>query len=149
MLVYFCFILAYWPQTFQCQESFATRSFWSERARFRYFRHPSIMDMLPKIDAPKYCTICNLTFEGQEAYEKHQSKLHRKGDIECEYCYKRFLRKEYLARNRVHRLNGPPSLKWTRDQRETGSSPADNEWAMGIVSSAVCQMQTGCCRCAS
>jgi len=55
------------------------------------------MDMLPKIDAPKYCTICNLTFEGQEAYEKHQSKLHRKGNIECEYCYKRFLRKDYLA----------------------------------------------------
>ena len=55
------------------------------------------MEMLPKIDAPKYCTICALTFEGQEAYEKHQSKLHRKGDIECEYCYKRFLRKEYLA----------------------------------------------------
>ena len=67
---------------------------------FLYFRQSPrlpIMDMLPKIDAPKYCTICALTFEGQEAYEKHQSKLHRKGDIECEYCYKRFLRKAYLC----------------------------------------------------
>ena len=66
------------------------------------------MDMLPRIDAPKYCSICVLTFEGQEAYEKHQSKLHRKGDIECEYCYKRFLRKAYLA---IHIKNTHLAIK--------------------------------------
>ena len=59
----------------------------------------STMDRLPIIDAPKHCAICILTFQGEEAFEKHQSKLHRKGDIECEYCYKRFSRKEYLSRH--------------------------------------------------
>ena len=57
------------------------------------------MDSLPIIDAPKHCAICILTFQGEEAFEKHQSKLHRKGDIECEYCYKKFSRKEYLSRH--------------------------------------------------
>ena len=59
----------------------------------------STMDKLPIIDAPKHCAICIQTFQGEEAFEKHQSKLHRKGDIECEYCYKRFSRKEYLSRH--------------------------------------------------
>ena len=57
------------------------------------------MDEIPIIKAPKHCAICIETFDGQEAFEKHQSQLHRRGDIECEYCYKRFLRKDYLAKH--------------------------------------------------
>ena len=57
------------------------------------------MDEIPVIKAPKHCAICIETFDGQEAFEKHQSQLHRRGDIECEYCYKRFLRKHNLAKH--------------------------------------------------
>ena len=59
----------------------------------------STMDEIPIIKAPKHCAICIETFDGEEAFEKHQSQLHRRGDIECEYCYKRFLRKDYLAKH--------------------------------------------------
>ena len=54
---------------------------------------------LDKVEAPKHCSFCNIICKSKNEFDKHVSLLHKSGEHECEYCYKRFKNKHDLSRH--------------------------------------------------